>query len=182
MAFALSSLTGSYSLNGNGSLDVGGTITESGGSFTYANGVELTGFKSGSISFSAGSVDNSTRGEGGWAAAAPGARSCTLDITYNKIDGAYSSQSATSDPQYNLREMFSQVQADWSSKAVAIKYTSKAKNSAGKWVTSGFFGLFIPTSYSESQSGGGDNDGTAVECSMSFASYGQIHSIQEVEA
>ena len=164
MAFNTTSLSNSYSLNGNGTLNVGGTITGTGSSATYAAGEDLGGFKSGSISFDASSIDNSTRGDGGWALNSPGSRSATIDLTWNKLE--------TDAGQIGLMGLITQAQADWSTKGVAIKYTSTNGTD-----TSGFFGVFVPTAYSESQSGGGDNDGTAVECTMTLASYQEIHAV-----
>ena len=164
---ALVTLTGAYSLNGNGRLNVGGAITTDSqtGVTTYttpsANGGELGGFKSGSISFEASTVDNSTRGEGGWAVNSPGARNCTIELTWNKLEN--------DDAQNELYTMLMQAQADWSTKGIAIAYLSS--NGTDK---SGFTGIFVPTAYSETQTGGGDADATAVECTMSFANYKEI--------
>ena len=164
MAFVETTLPNSYSLNGLGTLVVGGTIASSGGTTTFSGGEELGGFKSGSISFDASTIDNSTRGDGGWAINSPGSRSCTLDLTWNKLESDAG--------QVGLMGLLTQAQADWSTKGVAIKYTSTDGTN-----TSGFFGLFVPTAYSENQSGGGDADGTAVECSMTLASYKDVYAV-----
>ena len=164
MSFSTTTLANSYSLNANGTMIVGGTIATSGGTATFSGGESLGGFKSGSISFDASSIDNSTRGDGGWAKNAPGARSATIDLTWNKLE--------TDAGQVGLMGLLTQSQEDWSENGVAIKYTSTNGTD-----TSGFFGVFVPTSYSENQTGGGDADGTAVECSMTLASYGEIYPV-----
>ena len=162
---ALVDLPLSYSLNSNGSLDVGGTV--SGG--TYTSGNELGGFKSGSISFEATTVDNSTRGEGGWAVNSPGARSCTLELTWNKLE--------TDAAQVELVGMWTQTQANWNNKGIYIRYKSTNGKSGTELEESGFYGIFVPTAYSENQTGGGDNDATAVECSMTLVNYKELTAI-----
>ena len=172
MATSLTTLTGLYNLNGNGSLDVGGTITKSGTTATYTAGEELGGFKSGSISFDASTVDNSARGDGGWAVNSPGSRSATIELTWNKLEG--------DDGQDCLTGMLTQASADWATKGVAIRYQSANGNpTTSGTIIDGFFGVFVPTAYSENQTGGGDADGTAVECSMTLASNGEIYSFTQ---
>ena len=166
----LVALSGSYSLNANGRLNVGGTIA----SGVYSAGLELEGFKSGSVSFDASTIDNSTRGEGGWAVNAPGSRSCTIELTWNKKE-LESGQTTSDNAQALLMSMLTQSQADWSTKGINIAYLSS--NGTTK---SGFAGLFVPTAYSENQSGGGDADATAVECSMTLASYKDIYAITDI--
>ena len=169
-------LTGAYSLNGNGRLNVGGSITydTTTGAATYTaptgaqGGGELGGFKSGSISFDASSVDNSTRGEGGWAVNSPGSRSATIELTWNKLE--------TDAGQDELVDMITFKQSDWQNKGIAIAYLS-SDGAATSPTQSGFCGVFVPTSYSENQSGGGDNDATAVECSMTLVSYKEVSAI-----
>ena len=173
-------LTGAYSLNGNGRLNVGGAITYDATTHaaTYTAppssenfGGELGGFKSGSISFDASSVDNSTRGEGGWAVNSPGSRSATIELTWNKLE--------TDAGQDALVDMITFSQSDWQNKGIAIAYLS-SDGAATSPEESGFCGVFVPTSYSETQSGGGDNDATAVECSMTLVSYREISSINGI--
>ena len=169
-------LTGAYSLNGNGRLNVGGSYTTSGTTTTYTQPSstagqtgDLGGFKSGSISFDASSVDNSTRGDGGWAINAPGVRSATIELTWNKLE--------TDHAQDELVDMLTFAQADWQGKGIAVAYLSADTTGTNK---SGFCGTFVPTAYSENQTGGGDNDATAVECSMTLVSYGPVCAISDI--
>lgn len=142
MAFAPTTITNSYDLSRDGSLSIGGAVLE--------------GFKSGSISFSGDSVDNSTRDDDGWGRNVPTKRSATLSVTCNKISGAGNGC------QSGLRGLM--IDDDWQTKGVDVVYTSATSG------TSGFKGVFVMTSYSESQAA----DGEAVEISMEFQSFGAI--------
>jgi len=167
MSFTPQAITGAYSLNGNGRLKVGGVFTPPSGTTpaSYTDGEELNGFKDGTIVFDASTVNNACRSDGGWAKAVAGARSCKVDLTFNKLE-----QDAA---QVGLRAMLTVPQSDWEGKAVALAYTS-TDGAATTPSVSGFAGLFVITSYSEKQSGGGDSDATAVECSISLESWGEI--------
>lgn len=143
MAFALTDLTNSYELSSEGTLSIGGEV--------------LGGFKSGSLSFSADTIDNSTRDDQGWTKPAPGNRSASLEVTWNKLE--------TDACQVGLRSYI--VNSDFQTKGVAVVYRSESKTTAPG---DGFKGLFIMTNYSENQG----MDGTAVECSATFASWGPI--------
>lgn len=141
--FNLKDLTSSYDISSEGTLTIGG--------------VKLGGFKSGTLTFTADQVDNSTRDDQGWGKAAPGARNATLEITFNKLkDDAC---------QVGLRGYV--VKADFQSKGVEIVYRSESNQTSEG---TGFKGTFILTNYSEQQS----YDGTAVECSATFASWGEL--------
>lgn len=142
MSLVLTDLTSTYDLSCNGSLTIGGE--------------ELGGFKSGSLSFSADTVENSTRDDQGWKSNAPGNRSATLEVTFNKI--------ANNACQIGLRKYV--VDSDFLTSGVAIVY--KSASAAG----GGFSGVFVLTAYSENQG----MDGTAVECSATFMNYGEITS------
>ena len=72
MAFTLKDLTTSYDISSEGTLHVGGEL--------------LGGFKSGTLTFSADQVDNSTRDDQGWGKSAPGLRNATLEVTFNKLE------------------------------------------------------------------------------------------------
>lgn len=162
MSFTTTNLTGSYALNGNGDLVCGGTITTTQGTTTFSGGESLKGFKSGTLNITASSVDNSARGDGGWAVNAPGSRSATLEITFNRI--------ASDTTQQSMIDMLTAADSDFRTKGVAISYkTSDGTN------TKEIFGVFVPTDYSQSQSGGGDADGTAEEVSMTFASWSPLY-------
>lgn len=143
MAFALTDLTNSYELSSEGTLSIGGEV--------------LGGFKSGSLSFSADTIDNATRDDQGWTKPAPGNRSASLEVTWNKLE--------TDACQVGLRSYI--VDSDFQTKGVAVVYRSESKTTAPG---DGFKGLFIMTNYSENQG----MDGTAVECSATFASWGPI--------
>lgn len=143
MAFTLSDLTSSYDISSEGQLFIGGE--------------KLGGFKSGSLSFSADQVDNSTRDDQGWAKSAPGNRSASLEVTFNKLE--------TDACQVGLRGYL--VNADFQSKGVAVVYRSESK---GTSPGTGFSGIFVMTAYSENQG----MDGTAVECSATFQSWGPL--------
>ena len=143
MAFALTDLTNSYELSSEGTLSIGGEV--------------LGGFKSGSLSFSADTIDNATRDDQGWTKPAPGNRSASLEVTWNKLE--------TDACQVGLRSYI--VNSDFQTKGVAVVYRSESKATAPG---DGFKGLFIMTNYSENQG----MDGTAVECSATFASWGPI--------
>lgn len=147
MAFTPTSLTTNYDLSRNGTLKIGG--------------VELEGFKSGSISFSADTVDNTTRDDDDWQVSAPSRRNATLSITCNKVvDGS-------DECQAGIRGLW--LSSTFGNKGVAVVYRSEATTTAPG---TGFKGTFILTSYSESQQYAGE----AVEISMEFASYGAITS------
>lgn len=162
----LTSLTGKYALNGNGDLIIGCTITPpgSGTAASYTGGASLKGFKSGSISFSASSVDNSARGDGGWAVNAAGSRSATLDVTFNRIIGDAA--------QDALISHMASASSTFQNNGFGIAYIT-----SNGTTTKTILGVFVPTEYSQSQSGGGDSDGTAEEVSFSFGSYGELYVI-----
>lgn len=145
MAFATTNLTSKYDLSRNGIMTIGT--------------VELEGFKSASISFSADSVDNSTRDDGDWNVAMPGRRNASLSITCNKVvDG-------NDECQAGIRDLW--LNENFGTKGVQIVYRSEdGSTSAG----TGFKGTFILTGYSESQQYAGE----AVEISLEFQSYGTI--------
>lgn len=145
MAFTLSDLTSSYDISSEGTLFVG---TE-----------KLGGFKSGTLSFSADQVDNSTRDDQGWGKSAPGLRNATLEVTFNKLE--------TDACQVGIRDYV--INSAFETKGVQIVYRSESKTTAPG---TGFKGTFVLTAYSEQQS----YDGTAVECSATFASWGEITS------
>lgn len=151
MAFALTDLTNSYELSSEGTLSIGGEV--------------LGGFKSGSLSFSADTIDNATRDDQGWTKPAPGNRSASLEVTWNKLE--------TDACQVGLRSYI--VNSDFQTKGVAVVYRSESKTTAPG---DGFKGLFIMTNYSENQG----MDGTAVECSATFASWGPIVSDTSVSS
>lgn len=143
MAFALTDLTNSYELSSEGTLTIGGE--------------KLGGFKSGSLSFSADTIDNTTRDDQGWAKPAPGNRSASLQVTWNKLE---------TDPcQVGIRGYV--IGADFQTKGVAVVYRSESKPTAPG---DGFKGVFVLTNYEESQG----MDGTAVECSATLASWGPL--------
>lgn len=168
--FATTTLSGSYSLNGNGELWIGCTRTESGTPVTisFSGGEKLGGFKDGSVNFEASAVDNSTRGDNGWTVKAPASRSVKVELTFNKLEGDAA--------QIGIRELIAAPQETWSTKGVCLNYLSAAP-SGSSTVKNGFGGVFIISGYSEKQSGGGDNDATAVECTLSLESWGAITSI-----
>lgn len=158
-------LSGSYSLNANGDLKVG--LAKSSTDGTYSGGESVPGLVSASINFDASSVSNEGKGDMGWAKASPGTRSATVDITFNMIDG---------DAVHEfLMQHFCEDQSTWSTNGIAIEYTSTSPTStSGTWLREGFVGTFIPTSMSSSEAYGGDNDATAVQVTLSFASHGPI--------
>lgn len=164
MAFTPTTLTGSYALNGNGSLLVGGTITSGSTGITWSGGEELNGFKSGNIDITASTVDNSARGDGGWAKNSPGSRSATLSLTANRKLGDTA--------QEGLIDLL--MGDDFQNQGVAIYWKSGDGTN-----TKGLMGTFVLTSYSENQSGGGDADGTATEISFEFASYSPVYTGEE---
>lgn len=143
MAFTLKDLTQNYDLSSQGTLTIGTEL--------------LGGFKSGSLSFSADTIDNATRDDQGWGKGAPGTRNATLEVTFNKLEADAC--------QVGLRNYA--VNADFQKKGVEIVYRSESKDTAPG---TGFKGTFVMTAYSEQQS----YDGTAVECSASFASWGAL--------
>lgn len=162
MSCSTVSLTGKYALNGNGSLKVGGSISTT-TTAAYSGGEELNGFKSGNLSISASSVDNSARGDGGWAVNGAGSRSATLEITFNRILGDTA--------QDFLLALFTADQDDFLTQGVAICYeTGDGTN------TRQVFGTFVPTDLTQNQTGGGDADGTAEEVSITFSNYGALYS------
>lgn len=123
----------------------------------YIGTVKLGGFKSCTLSFSADTVDNATRDDQGWAKQAPGNRSGSLEVTCNKME---------TDPcQVGLRAYI--ISGEYQEKGVEIVYRSEDESTAPG---TGFKGTFVLTNYSETQG----MDGTAVECSMTFAAYGEI--------
>ena len=143
-AFTLKDLTdNSYDLSCNGSL--------------YIGTVKLGGFKSGTLSFSADTIDNATRDDQGWTKPAPGNRSASLQVTWNKLE--------TDACQVGIRAYM--INGDFQTKGVAVVYRSESKTTAPG---DGFKGVFVLTNYEETQG----MDGTAVECSMTFAAYGEI--------
>lgn len=143
MAFNTTPLNSSYDLSSQGSMKIGGE--------------ELKGFKSGSLSIEGESVENYARGDGGWTASAPGKRSATVEVTFLKL--------ATNACQVGIRTLI--LDSEYQKKGVEIVYRSESETtSAG----TGFKGVFVLTSYSESQSEGGE----AVECTANFAAYGPL--------
>lgn len=136
----LTDLTTSYDLGADGKLTIGGKV--------------LGGFKSGNLSFSADTVDNSTRDDQGWQAACPGTRTATLEVTFNKIK--------TDDCQKGIRQWL--LLDDYQTKGAVVKFVSS--DTAG----GGFSGTFCLTGYTENQG----YDGTAVECTATFNSFGAI--------
>lgn len=145
MAFTLQDLTDSYDLSCNGQMTIGGE--------------KLGGFKSCTLTFSSDTVDNATRDDQGWAAQAPGNRSGSLEVTFNKLESDAC--------QVGLRGYI--VSGEYQKKGVQIVYRSESESTAPG---TGFKGLFVLTNYSETQG----MDGTAVECSCTFAAYGAITS------
>lgn len=145
MAFALTDLTSSYELSSEGTLTIGGEL--------------LGGFKSGSLNFSADTIDNSTRDDQGWTKPAPGNRSASLEVTWNKLE--------TDACQVGIRGYI--LNADFQTKGVAVVYRSESKSTAPG---DGFSGVFILSNYGETQG----MDGTAVECTATFNSWGPIAS------
>ena len=131
MAFTLTDLTQSYDLSSQGTLTIGNCL--------------LGGFKSGTLSFSADTIDNATRDDQGWGKGAPGTRNATLEVTFNKLE--------SNECQVGLRNYA--VNADFQKKGVAVIYRSESKETAPG---TGFSGTFVMTAYSEQQS----FDGTAV--------------------
>ena len=143
MSFSTVSLTGSYDLSSQGSLSIGGE--------------SLGGFKSGSVTIEAETVENYARGDGGWTSSAPGRRSASLSVTFLKL--------GTDACQVGIRALA--LDSDFQSKGVQVVYRSEnASTSAG----TGFKGTFVLTNYSESQTDGGE----AVECSAEFQGYGAL--------
>lgn len=136
----LTDLTTSYDLGADGELTIGGQV--------------LGGFKSGNLSFSADTVDNSTRDDQGWQAACPGTRTATLEVTFNKM------KSDTC--QNGIREWL--MMDDYQTKGAAIVFVSSSTSGGG------FSGVFSLTGYTENQG----YDGTAVECTATFNSFGAI--------
>lgn len=143
MAFALTDLTNSYELSSEGTLNIGGE--------------KLGGFKSGTLSFSADTIDNATRDDQGWTKPAPGNRSASLQVTWNKLEADAC--------QVGIRGYI--INGDFQTKGVAVMYRSESKATAPG---DGFKGVFVLTNYEETQG----MDGTAVECSATFASWGPI--------
>lgn len=147
MAFAPVTLSNTYDLSRDGSLKIGS--------------VELEGFKQGTISFSADTIDNTTRDDDDWQVSVPGRRNATLSITCNKVvDGS-------DECQAGIRDLW--LSDTFGNKGVAVVYRSEATATAPG---TGFKGTFVLTGYSESQQYAGE----AVEISMEFASYGAITS------
>lgn len=142
MSFTLSDITNSYVLGQDGEITIGGE--------------KLGGYKSGSLSFSAETVDNSTRDDQGWAKQNTGKRSASLSVTYNRVSG---------DPcQEGLISLF--LASNYNEKGVEVKYY----NASGEASAGGFSGVFVLTSYSEAPG----MDSTAVECQAQFESWGPI--------
>lgn len=136
----LTDLTTQYDLGADGTLTIGG--------------IELGGFKSGNLSFSADTIDNSTRSDGGWQSAAAGTRVATLEVTFNKMK--------SDSCQNGLREWL--MLDEFQTKGAEITFVSSS--TAG----GGFNGVFCMTGYTENQG----YDGTAVECTATFQSFGPI--------
>lgn len=160
-SITLADLAGKYDISANGSMNIGG--------------LELEGFKSGTLTLTAETVDNGTRGDNGWGSAMPGKRSGTLSITCNKIKDADPAETGC---QKGLRAYF--LGADFLTKGVKVIYKSAPdtqSNSAygedfgsNAVVTTGFEGVFVLTSMAESQQSGGE----AVEITYEFQSNGAI--------
>lgn len=162
MAFVPVDLTNSYDLSSGGSL--------------YIGTVKLEGFKNATLSFSGDSVDNSTRDQGGWSADTPSKRSCTLDVTCNKIAvGA----AGTTGCQEGLRKLLlngsyttannGTANYNWQTQGVTVTYKSVPDGTSGSAGT-GFTGTFVLTSMSESQQAGSE----AVEITYNFKNHGAL--------
>lgn len=143
MAFDLQDLTSSYDLSADGVCMIGT--------------VKLGGFKSGTLTFAADTIDNSTRDDQGWGASTAGNRTATLEVTYNKI--------SDDECQKGIRSYA--LASDFQTQGVQIVYRSESGNTS---TGSGFKGIFVLTNLSETQ----DKDGTAVEETATFASFGAI--------
>lgn len=145
---ATSDLSNAYDISSLGSLTCGG--------------LKLEGFKTGNLSMTGDTVDNSTRDEQGWASNAPGKRSATLSVTCNKVASGADNETGC---QSGLRELY--LSDDWQSKAFEVVMRSE-NNSTSKGT--GIKGLFIITNYSESQQAGSE----AIEIQMEFQSVGAL--------
>ena len=170
MSFALSTLpAGSFALNGDGHLYCGGTATWDTTDTTklsaITGGYELKGFTSGSITITGGSTTNEARGVGdGWALAAPGGRSASLNISCLRIIG--------DEAQEGLIAMATQSRSDWLEHGVAIAYGVEYTDTTDK--LKGFGGVWILTDCSFEQSGGGDNDAAAETVSFTFSLFSNL--------
>lgn len=180
MAFNQVSLPqGTFALNGNGHVYAGGTATWDSTDSTILSeitgGYELRGFTSGSVSISGSSVTNEARGiGGGWAQAAPGGRSATLQLSFLRLVGDTA--------QDGLLGMITADRESWSNKGVAIAYgvdTTETSSSSTTTKLHGFGGVWILTDVSIEQSGGGDNDANAETVSLTFSAFGNLVRIDE---
>lgn len=142
MAFTLTDITNSYVLSNEGQLTLGTCV--------------LGGYKSGTLSFQADTVDNSTRDDQGWTKSNLGKRSASLSVTFNKIDG--------DECQEGLVTLF--LSSTYAGKGLEVKF----EQSATEPTKGGFSGVFILTNYSESVG----MDATAVECQITLESWGPI--------
>lgn len=154
----LTDLAGKYDLSAGGSLKIGG--------------LELEGFKTATLTLSAETIDNGTRLDNGWQSSMPSNRSGVLSVTCNKIKHGDAAETGC---QAGCRGYF--IGGDFMSKGVKIIYKS-APDSPTYYtgddnptvITTGFEGVFVMTSYAETQQSGGE----AVEITMEFASNGAI--------
>ena len=142
MAFTLTDIANSYVLSNEGQLTLGTVV--------------LGGYKSGTLSFQADTVDNSTRDDQGWTKSNLGKRSASLSVTFNKIDG--------DEAQDGLVTLF--LSSTYAGKGIEVKFAQ----SATEPTKGGFSGVFILTNYSESVG----MDATAVECQITLESWGPI--------
>lgn len=141
---------------------------KSGYNWTTTGLKTLRGFKSGTLSFEGNSIDNSTRDEQGWSTDNTGTRSASLEITFNKISAdtvSIEGVDTDNDAQKFIRQLI--LDGTWGETGVGIVYQSNSGTGTGN----AFAGIFVLTNYSENSS----YDGTAVECSASFKSFGEIY-------
>lgn len=181
MAFSTVSLPqGTFALNGNGHIYCGGSATwdstDTSILSSVSGGYELKGFTSGSISISGSSVTNEARGiGGGWAQAAPGGRSATLQLSFLRLVGDTA--------QDGLLGMISADKSTWSNNGVALAYGVDTTETASGGTTTtklhGFGGVWILTDVSIEQSGGGDNDANAENVSLTFSAFGNLVRIDD---
>lgn len=175
MAFSDVSLpAGSFALNGNGHLYVGGSATfdstDTSKVTAITGGYELKGFTSGSIQISGSATQNQARGVGdGWSQGAPGGRSATMQLSFLRIIGDTA--------QDGLLAFITANKANWQSKGVTVAYgVNYEDSSVTPAVTklSGFAGVWVVTDCSIEQSGGGDNDAQAETVTISLSSFSNI--------
>lgn len=162
-------LSNTFDLSREGQLLFGcATDATSGGGYVWTTtGLKtLRGFKSGTLSFEGNSIDNSTRDEQGWSTENAGTRSASLEVTFNKISAdEIGEDELDNDAQKFIRQLI--LDGTWGETGVGIIYQSNDTTGAGN----NFAGIFVLTNYSENST----YDGTAVECSASFKSFGEIY-------